>query len=301
MFGFLFKANADEALDAVHFALRRITHKQLPSTDATKLLSGQESPNPAVTLGRQVLEEIEQVENRSINALSAEKANYYKNLLATLVQNVAEQTLQYQETDGRDLLKEWRAGRPPPVGAISVENLSLNAYKMWGITLYLIFGTSVAVYLTYAVWPGVTPDSSATIIPKWVYVTLSPESRFLLLAIFAGAVGSFLHTIRSFYWDAGNRTLSANWMWFYVLHPFVGMALALIGYFVLRTGFLSPSASVTDINFPAVAAFSALVGLFSANAVAKLSEVANTIFRPRHKSDVAKIKGRESHLKELGK
>ena len=104
------------------------------------------------------------------------------------------------------------------------------------------------------------------------------ETRLLLIVILAGAFGSLLHAIRSFYWYVGNRYLKWSWATAYLLSPFVGAILAMLFYFVVRGGFFSSQSTVNDTSPFAFAAFSGLVGLFSPQAVEKLRQVATTVF-----------------------
>jgi hypothetical protein len=112
----------------------------------------------------------------------------------------------------------------------------------------------------------------------WLVLTHSVEVRLLLIALLAGALGSYIHAATSFADYVGNRKLSGNWVWWYLLRPFIGMSLALIFYFVVRGGFISPSAGGADMNPFGIAAMAGLVGMFSKNAIDKLNEVFTSLF-----------------------
>lgn len=103
------------------------------------------------------------------------------------------------------------------------------------------------------------------------------EVRLLLIVIFAGALGSLVHTVRSVYWYVGNRKLKWSWLPKYVLQPFAGIALAMIFYVVVRGGFFSPQTTFASTSPFGFAALAALVGLFSEQAVLKLKTVAETV------------------------
>jgi len=105
------------------------------------------------------------------------------------------------------------------------------------------------------------------------------EVRLLLLVLLAGALGSYIHAATSFVDYVGNRKLSGNWVWWYLLRPFVGMTLALLFYFVVRGGFISVTAGGEDMNPFGIAALAGLVGMFSKQATDKLNEVFKTLFR----------------------
>jgi hypothetical protein len=106
------------------------------------------------------------------------------------------------------------------------------------------------------------------------------ETRLLLIVILAGAFGSLVHAIRSFYWYVGNRNLRWSWALTYALSPFAGGILAMVFYFVVRGGFFSSQSTIDATSPFAFAAFSGLVGMFSTEAVEKLKQVAGTVFAP---------------------
>lgn len=107
----------------------------------------------------------------------------------------------------------------------------------------------------------------------------SMEVRLLLIVLLAGALGAYIHATTSFIDYVGNRKLSGNWVWWYLLRPFIGSALALIFYFVVRGGFISPNSGGDAMNPFGIAALAGLVGMFSQQATDKLSEVFKTLFR----------------------
>jgi hypothetical protein len=111
-------------------------------------------------------------------------------------------------------------------------------------------------------------------------MTATRELQLLLLVLLAGALGSYLHAIRSLTDFIGNRTVMASWFWWYIARPFVGMAMALIFYAVLRGGFLAGTpADAKVVNPFGVIAIGALVGMFADKAAQKLAEVFDTLFK----------------------
>jgi hypothetical protein len=116
---------------------------------------------------------------------------------------------------------------------------------------------------------------------------ITRELQLLLLVIVAGALGSFLHALRSVLDFIGNRTLVASWFWWYAARPFIGMAMALIFYAVLRGGFLAGTPADAKAVSPfGVVAIGALVGMFSDKAALKLAEIFDTLFKtPESRSD----------------
>lgn len=103
------------------------------------------------------------------------------------------------------------------------------------------------------------------------------EVRLLWIVILAGALGSLIHAMRSVYWYVGNRNLVRSWLAKYFVMPFTGSALAVMFYFVIRGGFFSPQSDFSQTSPFGFAALSAMVGLFSEQAVLKLKQVAETI------------------------
>jgi uncharacterized protein YcgL (UPF0745 family) len=55
-----------------------------------------------------------------------------------------------------------------------------------------------------------------------------------LLVVCAGALGSLVHGLRSFYWYVGNRDLIWSWVPKYFIQPFGASVLAVVFYLVIR-------------------------------------------------------------------
>jgi hypothetical protein len=112
------------------------------------------------------------------------------------------------------------------------------------------------------------------------------EVRLLWIVMLAGGLGSLVHALRSVYWYVGNRDLRWSWIGKYLLMPFSGSALAVVFYFVIRGGFFSPQAGFSQTSPFGFAALSAMVGLFSEQAVLKLQQVAETVLaKPERGAD----------------
>ena len=198
-----------------------------------------------------------------------------------------------------------KADTPPgqsPMGAIWIAL----------VAVYLILISIVVLYGLLKLWPHPTPsgepreDAVATAPastsavpssspatngktalpdPERIYflggryqADIYAETRLLLIVMLAGGLGSLLHSLRSLSWYTGNREMVWSWALLYVLLPFTGAILATIFYFVVRGGFFSPQASFENTSPFGFAALSALVGLFSPQAVLKLKDVAETVF-----------------------
>lgn len=113
----------------------------------------------------------------------------------------------------------------------------------------------------------------------WVMpLCLSDEERLFLIVMFSGALGGLVHSLRSFYWYAGNRKLVLSWAGFYVTLPVLGATLATVFYVVVRGGFFSPQSEITDTSPFGFAALAALVGMFTEQAVEKLKKIMESTF-----------------------
>ena len=114
--------------------------------------------------------------------------------------------------------------------------------------------------------------------------TLPREVDLLLLVLVGGALGAFLHCVRSFAAFAGNEELKGSWAWWYYFHPFLGATLALASYMALRGGFLIIATGTTtktsELNPFALTGLALLVGMFSKNAITKLADLFDTLFQP---------------------
>jgi hypothetical protein len=120
------------------------------------------------------------------------------------------------------------------------------------------------------------PDSSEVTYVIWNR-QVGEETRLLLLVVCAGGLGSLVHGLRSIYWYVGNRDLIWSWVPKYLIQPFGASALAVVFYLVIRGGFFSANASSQHTSPFGFTAFSAMVGMFSEQAVLKLKEIAETL------------------------
>ncbi len=69
----------------------------------------------------------------------------------------------------------------------------------------------------------------------------------------------------------------------YALLPFIGATIALVFYLVIRGGFFSPQVSVEATSPFGFAALSALIGMFTEEAVVKLKQIAETVLAKSEK------------------
>jgi len=119
-------------------------------------------------------------------------------------------------------------------------------------------------------------DTSEVSFVVWKF-TVSQETRLLLLVVCAGALGSLVHGLRSIYWYIGNRNLVWSWVPKYLIQPFGAAVLAAVFYLVIRGGFFSADAGSQHTSPFGFMALSAMVGMFSEQAVLKLKDIAETL------------------------
>lgn len=112
--------------------------------------------------------------------------------------------------------------------------------------------------------------------------SLDDGVRLLLIVIVVGTLGGLIHVVRSFWWYVGNRNLKASWLLMYFLLPINGGGLALLFYLISR-GISSSQPAAIESSVGGYAALSALVGMFSQQAIAKLKQIAESVFSPAEK------------------
>ncbi len=124
--------------------------------------------------------------------------------------------------------------------------------------------------------------TSPTVVPPWG--PISRDIDLILLVLLGGALGSFLHSARSFADFVGNKRIVGSWAWWYLLHPFMGAIMALVFYAAVRGGFLAitggANVRASDLSPYGVTAIAALVGMFSNQATQKLADIFDVLFKP---------------------
>ena len=142
---------------------------------------------------------------------------------------------------------------------------------------YLILISIALMYVLLKIWPEKPASESVMFFGRWSFA-VAPERRYFVIVIIAGALGSFIHLATSFADFVGNRRLMPSWIWWYILRPFIGVALALLFYFVFRGGLMTASSSSTEMSVFGIAAVSGLAGMFSKQVTDKLREICDTAF-----------------------
>lgn len=111
------------------------------------------------------------------------------------------------------------------------------------------------------------------------YATIDHGQVLLLAVIAAGALGGCIHVATSFSAYVGNARYRATWEWWYLLRPFIGSALAVAFYFLIRGGMLSlATGGGQDPSFYGMVGIAFMVGMFSKQATDKLDDVFDTLF-----------------------
>ena len=148
------------------------------------------------------------------------------------------------------------------------------------LSIVLVVGSLLLLYTLIQFWPagGASAGVTSSVVNYFgVDITISDEGRLFVVVMAAGALGGMIHALRSLSWYVGNRTMRRSWVLMYCLLPFVGALLGTVFYIVLRGGLLT-AGSTQSVNAYGFAAVSALVGLFSEQAAAKLKEVFSALF-----------------------
>ncbi|MEU6142143.1 hypothetical protein ABZ848_17465 [Streptomyces sp. NPDC047081] len=152
------------------------------------------------------------------------------------------------------------------------------------IAVLLLLTVALATALVQAWPPPVAPGGGAEKADRTRILFWTPrllrDTRLFVVVTAAGGLGAVIHVLRSAYEYVGDRRLRRSWIPMYVIEPFVGAALALVVYCVLRGGLTTSMASSADINPYGMAAVAALVGMFSRQTVDKLRDVFNMLLTP---------------------
>ncbi len=173
---------------------------------------------------------------------------------------------------------------------VTVKNQEVNLSRkvglvgIIGITVYILLVSVLLIYMLAAFWPrmaGAAGGESSSDLVRflWWQFNLDQEIRLFLIVAVAGALGGEVHALRSLTWYVGNRNLVWSWMLYYILVPVVSASLGIVFYLVIRGGFFSPAASISETSPFGFAALAALTGMFSQSAAEKLKEVADTVLK----------------------
>jgi hypothetical protein len=163
-----------------------------------------------------------------------------------------------------------------PLSAAKPQSLPMSVGLRAGLGVYILALAGVIFFFLVTMWPRNAAAPAETTAFPWGVYTFPIDTRYMLIAALAGALGAYVHLATSFADFAGNEKLVKSWAWWYVLRPGIGAALAEIFYLVLRGGFVTGSNTLSPHG---VAALSALTGMFSRQATDKLRELCENLFR----------------------
>lgn len=112
MFEYLNGIEITDALTAVHFALRRISHRNSTDVDEKTaqiiLLDSESQDTPyGLELGAKIIREIEDVEHKPLKHISDSKSKKYKKALLKIAERLSKQRLDYDLDKGKELLADW--------------------------------------------------------------------------------------------------------------------------------------------------------------------------------------------------
>lgn len=146
--------------------------------------------------------------------------------------------------------------------------------------LYFVVLSVVALGFLVGAWPN--QPQPMELFGGLISITLPNDGdvRLALVAMSAGALGAFVHSATSFVSYLGNRRLIRSWTAWYILRPFIGMALAIMFYLLMRAGFVAPGAHSDAINPFGIAGVAALAGMFAKESIDKLKEVFQELIKP---------------------
>jgi hypothetical protein len=175
-------------------------------------------------------------------------------------------------------------GEPPGPGSKPV-----GAKAIILLAIYLIIFSTFLLSSIIQFWQPLaetkTPDT--LILVKYFMFDLNMyyEAILLIIVAMAGALGSQIHVLRSYWKYVGNRRLLWSWIPQYILKPFIGASLGLVLYFVIRAGFFT-SATIPEATTFSFLAMAALAGMFTDVIVEKLLKVLELIFtKPEPEGD----------------
>ena len=163
--------------------------------------------------------------------------------------------------------------------------MPLSDKKIVLIGLFLLFVSVVLVYLIIVIWPtnieDITKRSDYEISLIGSRFKIDIDTGLIILVLLVGGLGSFIHASTSFATFVGNRSFTNSWLWWYLFRPFIGMAISLILYFVVRAGlvFLTVEQKIPSINPFGAAAIAGLSGMFSKQATDKLRDIFDNLFK----------------------
>jgi hypothetical protein len=142
------------------------------------------------------------------------------------------------------------------------------------LVAFLLLVFVFLIGLLFSLWPDARRNDAARVFGL-LPVTIEYEARLSLLVIFAGALGAYVHVATSAADFIGNRRLMRQWVYWYILRLPIGATLAFLLYLIIRDPSEQPRPSLPY----KVVGTAALAGMFSKQAMNKLRELFDTLFK----------------------
>jgi hypothetical protein len=176
------------------------------------------------------------------------------------------------------------SGASDPSFHRDAEPASKKQIHTLGIALLLL--ALLMGYLFLSLWPADVTQATlgseereSCLLASERCFRVTVDVTLMMIVMLAGGLGSLVHVAISFCDFVGNQKFIKSWFWWYIMKPFIAMILALVFYLVIRGQFLSAGAPAGQINLYGIVAISGMAGLFSKQAINKLSEVFDALFR----------------------
>lgn len=178
-------------------------------------------------------------------------------------------------------MRETKNNNPEkkPAKEKELEVREAGIWAIIGLGLYFVILTAFFLYLVIEIWPAGESETVSICLFGLKEIPVGNELRLIFIVALMGALGSLIHLMTSFATYIGNRQLMRSWVWWFILRPFIAMPLALIFYFVVRGGFFTVSSGTEPISTFGIAGLAGLVGMFSKQAIDKLREVFENLFK----------------------
>lgn len=170
---------------------------------------------------------------------------------------------------------------PPPTPLVET---GFPAGSTGPVALWLlIFAITSIAGVLFGLWLHGKPESDSF---EWVNTGMGIHVVEALISMTAAGVGSCVTTILGYLSHASvKKDFDSAYVPWYVARPLMGVLLGLVFYFVVRGGLvllMAPGGEgemQENLDPWGIAALGALVGLFSKNAIEKLREIFDTLFR----------------------
>lgn len=145
---------------------------------------------------------------------------------------------------------------------------------------------------------GIVMTYTRTIFPPTIFA--DNLLRYLIYIGFSGGIGGVVSCARAFYRYNGvsKHEFDLSWTWWYIMRPFIGIAVGLVAFFLLVAGLLTFGTTQTQfilpLEFKQIALFCAvafLVGHSFASFDNKLEELVKTLFGQPEKDEIDALEG----------